>query len=632
MGVKATLSNGLHKVISNSPPKTERLLSLFLITVISLMSVVMLTVMTQYLKVDLTKHYLESNKQKAINLANQIERFINVRVIQLQSQVKNPIVQQSTIQPAKNKGLLQDYFNTQFIIGEQYPQRIFDYKGDKIFCSTYIQEQHKTLDIMPLSKALTLQRFNSLYEQETTLLINLTSNLKYWEIALPIQYDESIKGILVSYISVAHMTTTLGLSNFTDIQISAIANNDILIKWGATSIDSWLQLPKGHTGIQLTYGINASTLNDSFTNARNRLIISSIFIAFFAIGFAIILGKWFFVRPIERLQTFANEISEGTTPHLKKTKRITIEIQQLSDQIGEMAKKIQLREQSLLESNKMLKRNQNTLVHAEKMAGLGQVTAGVAHEINNPIGFIMNNLTMLQEYNSFLKTLISQLFTLRDKLSEEERNRLHIELEEIAITLQKEDLDFVINDLDCITSESIAGAERVKEIAQGLKGYTYSAEKRSLIDINECIESTLKMVWNELKYHCSLVKDLEPLPLIECMGGQINQVLMNLFVNAAHAMTGKKGQLNIRTQHHRDNILIKVSDNGCGIPQGNLKHIFDPFFTTKPVGEGTGLGMSICYDIIKNHGGDIEVQSKIDEGTTFIITLPILNTNQHTIS
>ena len=630
MGVKSTLSNSLHKVISNSPPKTERLLSLFLITVISLMSVVMLTVMTQYLKVDLTKHYLDSNKQRAINLANQIERFIDVRVIQLQSQAKNPIVQQTTMQPGANTGLIRDYFNTQSIIGKQYPQQIFDFKGDKIFCSTTIEEQRKVLDNKPLPKVLILQRFHPLYAKETNILINLTSNLKYWEIALPVQYGESIEGVLVSYISVNEMANTLGLNNISDIQISATANNDIEVKWGARKINSLTELPKSQTGIRLTYGINASSLNNSFTKARNRLILSSVFIAFFAIGFAFIMGKWFFVRPIERLQSFANAVSKGSSPHLKKTKRITIEIQQLSDQITDMAKKIQLREKSLVESNEALKRNQDTLVHSEKMAGLGQVTAGVAHEINNPIGFIMNNLTMLQEYNTFLKTLISQLFTLKDKLSEEEQKRLHNELNDIAITLQQEDLDFVINDLDCITGESITGAERVKEIIQGLKGYTYSGEKGSLIDINECVESTLKMVWNELKYHCTVDKDLEPLPLLECMGGQINQVLMNLFVNAAHAMTGKNGLLYIQTKCHKNNILIKVTDNGCGIPTTNLKHIFDPFFTTKPVGEGTGLGMSICYDIIKNHGGDIKVHSRIDEGTTFVITLPISSNDQNT--
>ena len=266
MGVKSTLSNSLHTIISNSPPKTERLLSLFLITVISLMSVAMLSVMTQYLKVDLTKYYLDSNKQKSINLANQIERFINVRVIQLQTQAKNPIVQQSTMQTSTNKELMRDYFNAQYIIGEQYPQQVFDFQGDTIFSSIKRQENHQAIDIKPLTNALILQRFQTLYDKETSILINLTSNLHYWEVALPIHSGASIEGVLVSYFSVKDMTNTLGLNNFTDIQISATANNNIEVKWGATNIDSWAELSSNSTGLQLSYGINSSSLNDSFSN------------------------------------------------------------------------------------------------------------------------------------------------------------------------------------------------------------------------------------------------------------------------------------------------------------------------------------------------------------------------------
>jgi signal transduction histidine kinase len=257
------------------------------------------------------------------------------------------------------------------------------------------------------------------------------------------------------------------------------------------------------------------------------------------------------------------------------------------------------------------------------MAGLGQVTAGVAHEINNPIAFIMNNLTVLTEYHALLIQLLNELLALRDKLPENAKYALGTELTAIEETLSREDLDFVLNDLACLTDESLEGSRRVRDITLALKGYSYAGESSSKIDITEGIESTLKMVWNELKYNCSIQKNFAVLPKVECIGSQINQVFMNLFVNAAHAMEDKSGALTITTSCNDESVIIEVKDNGCGIRENNLKHIFEPFFTTKAVGEGTGLGMSICYDIIKKHHGSISVDSELGVGSAFTITLPI---------
>ncbi len=623
MGIKTALSSGLHNLISNRPPKTERLLSLFLITVISLMSLAMLSVMTQGLKSDLTKHYLHSNEQKSINLAHQVDRFLDTRRIQLEAQTHSAVVKQTVMQPDSNKGLISDYFLSQSIIGKQYIQQLYDFKGEKIFTSASIHKQHQSFSLQKRDDAHIREHFNALYERTKNFEINLSEDLNFWQISLPIKYGDSIEGILSTHIPMREMVEALNLNNIIDIKLQATTSNNISAQWGTKNVFANTTLDASPSGIRLSYGIDVSSLNQSFSNAKERLILSAIIIAILSTGLAIIMGRWFFVKPLERLQVFATELSEGADPHLEKNKRITIEVQRLSDKITDMAKKIHLREQDLIKSNKALRHNQNTLVHSEKMAGLGQVTAGVAHEINNPIGFIMNNLTMLQEYHDFLKTLLSQLLSMKEKLSPEEQKSLKPELDAIAHTLTLEDLDFVINDLDCITSESITGTERVKDITQGLKGYAYSGEQTTLTDINECIESTLKMVWSELKYHCTVDKSLAKLPKAECMGGQINQVFMNLFINAAHAMTGSNGQLYIESKHVDDYIQISVSDNGCGIEEEHLKHIFDPFFTTKQVGEGTGLGMSICYDIIKKHGGDIALNSELGVGTTVKIKIPL---------
>lgn len=625
MTLKSSLSAGLHNLISNRPPRTERLLTLFLITVISLMSVAMLTVMTEGLERDLRASYLESNMQKAINLSSQVDRFIDTRRIQLEDQAKHAIVKQTVMRPDTNQGLVSDFFSSQSIVGKQYTQQIYDFKGDKIFCSTRINAMHK--DGMPIDayedKPRFADRYQSIYQQKKPFSVDLGPQQQFWEVALPIRYGNTVEGVLLTYIPVSEMMAALNLTDVFNVQIKALTNSGQTIVWGDQSDQVWRPGTSGKSQLDLSYAIDMSSLEESFDSARNRLIASALVIAVAAIGFAIVMGRWFFVRPLEKLQVFANELSEGSDPHLEKTKRITIEIQELSDRITLMAQKIHRREQALIQNNETLKNNQDTLVHAEKMAGLGQVTAGVAHEINNPIGFIMNNLSMLQEYHQFLKQLLGQFIDLRMKLPEEAQIALRHELGVIEETLKKEDLDFVINDLDCITDESIAGAVRVRDITQALKGYAYSGEQSALTNINECIESTLKMVWNELKYNCKVEKHFGELPQVNCMGGQINQVFMNLFVNASHAMEGTQGVLSIRTVGKPDEVVITISDTGHGIKPEHLSRIFEPFFTTKGVGQGTGLGMSICYDIIKKHGGEISVESEVGQGTKFRIALPV---------
>jgi two-component system, NtrC family, sensor kinase len=631
MRLKASLSTGIHNLISNRPPRTERLLSLYLITVISLMSVALFLVMTQGLKKDLRSQYLESNSQKAINLSHQINRFLNTRRLQLADQLDNAVVKQAIMDPNNNQGLIRDYFSDQSIIGKKYQQEIYDFKGDIVFSSLDVGDTPRAnetkRDIISNSEQVKTQRrtdlFRELLNEEKAYDIALDHRQENFEISLPIRYGSAVEGIMLAHIPIEEMVSALDLNNVLGINIKASSSNGRAIVWGNSASGNWIKVPTDPSTIQLAYTIDMSSLDASFSNAKRKLIFSALAIAVIAIGFAIVMGRWFFVRPLNRLQDFAAEISEGADPHLEKTKYLTEEIQELSDKITDMAKKIHRREHALMESNETLKNNQSSLVHAEKMAGLGQVTAGVAHEINNPIGFIMNNLSMLKDYHKFLIKLLTPLMAIKTKLELEQPADTSSELEAIKEILTQDDLEFILNDLGCITDESIAGAERVKEITNALKGYAYSGEKVSLVDINECIESTLKMVWNELKYNITVEKSLAQLPQIKCMGGQINQVLLNLFINAAHAVEGKQGTLQIKTFADHETISIEVSDNGCGIKPENLQHIFEPFFTTKPVGKGTGLGMSICYDIIKKHGGDIKVETELGVGTTFSITLPI---------
>jgi len=276
------------------------------------------------------------------------------------------------------------------------------------------------------------------------------------------------------------------------------------------------------------------------------------------------------------------------------------------------------RSQEALEAtNKQLQEKSAQLVHSEKMASIGQMAAGVAHEINNPVGFIMSNLSTLQDYTGNLKAAIAICRELAAK-----PDSLAPELQEAVASLDIEDLDFVDEDIDDLLRESLEGCERVRDIVQNLKGFARGDDTEArTTDLNDCIESTLKIVWNELKYRCEVVKEYGDLPAITCFPGKINQVIMNLLVNGAQAIA-EKGTITLRTYHDDDRVYLAVSDTGSGIPEDVQARLFDPFFTTKEPGKGTGLGLYICHNIVEEHGGEISLESTVGQGTTFTVALP----------
>lgn len=272
------------------------------------------------------------------------------------------------------------------------------------------------------------------------------------------------------------------------------------------------------------------------------------------------------------------------------------------------AEKFDMREQ--------LEQAQIQLLQSEKMASLGQLAAGVAHEINNPIGFVNSNLGTLKKYSEKIVDVISQL----SRLVEESKNDELIN--NFRSIKSKSKIDFIIEDIDSIIDESMEGTGRVKQIVLDMKNYSrIDSKKLEEYNINEGIESTLNIVRNEIKYNCEVKKDLNELPLIKCFPQQLNQVIMNLLVNASQSIEGK-GIITIKTEPVEGGINIEIGDNGSGIPHEIIDKIFDPFFTTKDIGKGTGLGLNIVYNVIKKHGGTIDVDSKIGIGTTFKIHLP----------
>ncbi len=253
---------------------------------------------------------------------------------------------------------------------------------------------------------------------------------------------------------------------------------------------------------------------------------------------------------------------------------------------------------------------QQQLLQSEKMAAIGQLAAGVAHEINNPVGFVNSNL-------GTLKTYIDRLMALVDAYEKQDPAL-------IAQRRQAADIEFLREDLPSLVDESREGLSRVTKIVQDLKDFSRVDQAEiQPADLNQALESTLNVVWNELKYKADIVRELGDLPEIVCVPAQINQVFMNLLVNAAQAIP-QHGTITLRSGVKQDHAWFEIEDNGCGMSEAVQKRIFEPFYTTKPVGKGTGLGLSISYDIIvKKHHGHMDVRSTPGQGTCFRISLPL---------
>jgi len=264
-----------------------------------------------------------------------------------------------------------------------------------------------------------------------------------------------------------------------------------------------------------------------------------------------------------------------------------------------------------------LKKSQSAILQSEKMASIGQLAAGVAHEINNPMGFMSSNLGTLKKY-------VAKLMEFMDAQGRAVAEVQPPETEERLSEARKRlKIDLVVEDVHQLIDESLDGAERVKKIVQNLKSFSRVDESEcKMADVNVCIESTLNIVWNELKYKAEVVKELGEIPEVKCYPQQLNQVFMNLLVNGAQAIE-KQGEIRIKTWNGDRYINISISDTGSGIPEDKIARIFDPFFTTKDVGKGTGLGLSIAYDIVKKHHGEIMVESVIGKGTTFTVRIPL---------
>jgi signal transduction histidine kinase len=288
-------------------------------------------------------------------------------------------------------------------------------------------------------------------------------------------------------------------------------------------------------------------------------------------------------------------------------------------------------EDAVQKRTRELEAMQSRVVMQEKMASIGQLAAGIAHELNNPINFIYTNFVTLEENVKGIKSIIEDYHHLRKNIQGDEElgEDLHKLLSNIGEREERIHLDFILKDLGVLFNETREGFKRTSWIINSMRDFSRADQKGdfSLFDLNKGIEDTLVIARNEYKYQCEVLKELSDLPQVNCMAQQINQVLLNLIVNSAQAIKSQnreeKGTIRIKTYAREDYICCDIGDDGPGIPLALHSRIFDPFFTTKEVGQGTGLGLSIAWDIVVNrHKGELSLEEGVPGNTLFRICLP----------
>jgi signal transduction histidine kinase len=325
------------------------------------------------------------------------------------------------------------------------------------------------------------------------------------------------------------------------------------------------------------------------------------------------IGLESFVQEIDTLkQAFNQLLSELNT----KNRTIRDYADNLERKVKEKTDSLTTTNTELMDTIAQLKHAQSQLIHAEKLAGIGQVAAGVAHEINNPIGFVSGNNETLSDYFSAMRQMLSACM---HHSSREELEQLRRDL----------DIDFILNDLTGLLTDNSEGLKRVKQIVANLKNFSRIDDRTTFTetDIEENLRSTLMVANNEIKYDADVKLDFGNIEPILANAGELNQVFLNIVVNAAQAIRSaphsSRGTITITTRQRTNTVIITIADNGPGIPEAIRDKIFDPFFTTKDVGKGTGLGLNISWDIIVNrHKGSLAVQSQVGQGTAFSIELP----------
>jgi two-component system, NtrC family, sensor kinase len=377
-----------------------------------------------------------------------------------------------------------------------------------------------------------------------------------------------------------------------------------------------------------------------FDALANQVVVSILLAGAFLLVLLLLLISRIVLKPIEVFTQATRKIAAGdynisismrrndefgefARAFEQMAARIKLANSRLDEYSKDLEIEVQHRTAQLKRSLEELRQAQGYLVQSEKMASIGQLAAGVAHEINNPTGFMMSNLGTLEEYVTAYRVLVSKHRELSGHVFSQESGKIGALLEEIRSFERLEGFPEIESDIISLIRETREGAVRIRDIVDSLRDFARPDQDGfDLCDVREVVDRALRITSNRLKYHCDVIKRLEHVPNIFCSANKIEQVVVNLLSNAADAVRDR-GTVTVGTYLEANSVMISVRDDGVGIAEENLSRVFDPFYTSKDVGQGTGLGLYISHQIIQDHGGSIRVVSEPGKGTEFLLALPV---------
>ena len=315
-------------------------------------------------------------------------------------------------------------------------------------------------------------------------------------------------------------------------------------------------------------------------------------------------------KPFDNIELL--QIANALIHKWNSTLQAKIKMAEMEQLVHQRTEKIARQNIELENQINQLNQTRAQLIQSEKLASIGQLAAGIAHEINNPLGYIHSNLAVLSSYITGIKKLWAANDQLLENVKKADIDNPELNAEMLKLTQLKKKLDmaYIFDDMPELIAEALSGTARVKEIVTDLKDYSHmNQQNMALEDINQLIEQAINISSNETKYHLGIIKDFVTLPPVPCLRSKLTQVLLNLLLNASQSVE-KDGQVTITTRSGQNQINIGIKDNGCGIKKDLLDRLFDPFFTTKEIGNGTGRGLHISHSIITSHGGTLSVESE----------------------
>ncbi|NQY48501.1 MAG: two-component sensor histidine kinase [Colwellia sp.] len=575
---------------------------------------VIITSLVVYHVVESVNTEYEKIASREINtLSNNYRVFIKHHSILLKEQAAAATFVQALMQPKSNLGKIQDYMAGLSLLGKKYDETLLDFEGSILHSTSSSAIKYQKF---PWIKALLAA------EIESSIQVLSIQGKFYWCIAVPVIYNQLVEGVLLTNIPLAEINARqVDVEVLDGLMIEVVKEGQTIATFGKKSLGTKQVIAWQNAGVSFDFTIDEAYRN----NALSQLVIQLASLIIIAIVLTTLLayfsGYRYFVKPILALSQLTSSLEEGNEPQALQEDLRFKEFSDLFKQFNHMSEEVAKREQALKQSYEKLsntieelKQSESQLVQSEKMASIGVLAAGVAHEINNPIGFIRSNLEVLEDYFSDIEKYYHEF---NETLVSDEDKENHKKL------AKKYELEFLFKDSPPLIKSSISGVDRVSEIVKSLKTFArVDQPDKALIDINEGLTATLNMVHNELKYCCKLHVDLQPLPPIHGFPGKLNQVFMNLLINAGQAIVDK-GDIYIRSFVEGSTIVIEIEDTGSGIEAENIAQIFTPFYTSKPIGEGTGLGLSISHQIIEQHEGKITVKSELGKGSCFSVYLPI---------